>query len=94
MFHFPVTYCAIAQSYVPLDRVQRECARDHGCYGVDRCPLQGYFVEYCRARDLHVVLHQTQRECALEHGCEGLRCPLQKSFTASELGEAPGVVAS
>ena len=43
MFDSPFDFCTVCREYVLLDQTQRQCAREHQCAGVEKCPLQKYF---------------------------------------------------
>ena len=43
MFDSPFEYCAVCRAYVVLDQTQRQCAREHSCAAVPKCPLQRFF---------------------------------------------------
>ncbi len=43
MFDSPFAYCTRAHSYVLLDQTHRECAREHRCERLPRCPLRELF---------------------------------------------------
>jgi hypothetical protein len=43
MFDSPFEYCPVGRAYVLLDQTQRQCAREHFCAAVPKCPLQRYF---------------------------------------------------
>ena len=44
MFDSPYEYCAACKEYVALDQTQNECAREHGCDDLSKCPLRKLFV--------------------------------------------------
>lgn len=46
MFDSPIGLCPLQRTMVLLDQTQRECAREHGCEDVERCPLEGCFTGY------------------------------------------------
>ena len=52
MFDSPFEFCAVCREYVLLDQTKRQCAREHRCAGVAKCPLQKYFtgIEFRDAR--------------------------------------------
>jgi hypothetical protein len=43
MFDSPFELCPVCRAYVLLDQTQRQCAREHGCAGEPKCPLEKYF---------------------------------------------------
>ena len=43
MFDSPFAYCPVCRAYVLLDQTQRQCAREHACASVPKCPLQSFF---------------------------------------------------
>jgi hypothetical protein len=43
MFDSPFEYCLVCKEYVLLDQTQRQCAREHGCDRIAKCPLQQFF---------------------------------------------------
>ena len=43
MFDSPFEYCLVCRAYVLLDQTQRQCAREHSCTVVSKCPLQRFF---------------------------------------------------
>ena len=52
MFDSPFEFCAVCREYVLLDQTKRQCAREHRCAGMAKCPLQKYFtgIEFRDAR--------------------------------------------
>jgi hypothetical protein len=43
MFDSPFDYCAVCGAYVLLDQSKRQCAREHSCAVVPKCPLTRFF---------------------------------------------------
>jgi hypothetical protein len=43
MFDSPFEFCPACDAYVVLDQTLRECAREHRCDDVSKCPLQTFF---------------------------------------------------
>jgi hypothetical protein len=43
VFDSPFEFCAVCRGYVLLDQTKRQCAREHRCAGVAKCPLERYF---------------------------------------------------
>jgi hypothetical protein len=46
MFDSPFEFCNVCNAYVLLDQTQRQCAREHRCRNVVKCPLQRFFTGY------------------------------------------------
>ena len=53
MFDSPFEFCTVCRGYVLLDQTTRQCAREHQCADMAKCPLEKYFtgIEFRDARD-------------------------------------------
>jgi hypothetical protein len=43
VFDSPFEFCTTCGDYVLLDQTNAECAREHRCRDIARCPLRRYF---------------------------------------------------
>ena len=45
MYNSPLEHCSVCNTYVALDQLQDECAREYGCGRTrDTCPLASHLV--------------------------------------------------
>ena len=59
MFDSPFEFCPVCKAYVVLDQTLRECAREHQCHDVSKCPLQRFFTGIEFAETKSVLRNET-----------------------------------
>ena len=52
MFDSPFEYCPVCRTYVLLDQTDRQCAREHSCAAMMKCPLRRFFTGMEFRKDL------------------------------------------